>query len=98
MKTVTPLTAKVWLSPTSGRRYLTKRSAVLAEAKALIKKKYPTERSHTDSFGRIEDPGWHWTNKPRSDVLLRRMCRLVDKATNTMCVDTAIATSKEMGK
>jgi hypothetical protein len=77
---VRPLVATVWLAPTKGRRYLTKRAAIHAEARALIEAKHPTERSHTDNYGRIEDPGWHWTALPRADVLLRRVRRLVRNA------------------
>ena len=60
-----------------GRRFLTLRAAVHAEAAAIIKRKYPTERSYTAPDMSEHDPGFHWTELPRSDVLLRRMCRLV---------------------
>jgi len=77
---VGPLATTVWVAPTARRRYLTKRAAIHAEARALIQKRHPTERSHTDDFGRIEDPGWHWSALPRADVLFRRVCRIVGKA------------------
>ena len=79
-RSVGPLVTTVWVAPTARRRYLTKRAAIHAEARALIKKRHPTERSHADNFGRIEDPGWHWSTLPRADVLFRRVCRLVGKA------------------
>ena len=60
-----------------GRRWLTLETAVKAEAAAIIKRKHPTERSYTAPDMSEHDPGFHWTELPRSDVLLRRMCRLV---------------------
>ena len=61
------------------RRWLTLNAAVKAEAIKLIKKKYPTERAHYCD-GYVEEPGSHWHDLPRSDVLLRRMSRLVRAA------------------
>jgi hypothetical protein len=73
---ITIETAKVYRG--GGRRYLTLRSAVHAEAKKLIETKYPTERVVYGSHGEIEDPGWYWRDGlKRSDVLFRRVCRLV---------------------
>ena len=77
MSGVRPIDSTVWLAPTARRRYLTKRAAIHAEARALIQAKHPSERSHSDEFGRIEDPGFHWSSLPRANVLLRRVCRLV---------------------
>ena len=76
---VRPLAATVWVAPTARRRYLTKRGAVAAEARALIKKRHPTERAEYEQ-GHMIDSGWHWTSLPRADVLFRRVCRLVGKA------------------
>ena len=75
---VTPQTATVWLAPTAGRRYLTKRSAINAEARALILAKHPTEQAERDEIGQTY-PGWHWSNMPRAEVLLRRVKRLVER-------------------
>lgn len=61
------------------RRWLTLNAAVKAEAIKLIKKKYPTERPHYCD-GYVEEPGSHWSDLSRADVLLRRMCRLVRAA------------------
>lgn len=58
-----------------GRRWFTLRAAVKAEAIAIIKRRHPTEPDEPDVGG-----GWHWTNLPRADVLLRRMCRLTRAA------------------
>lgn len=51
--------ATVYLAPTAGRRYLTRKAAAAAEARALIRAKYPTER---DDAGYS---GWHWSNDDR---------------------------------
>jgi hypothetical protein len=55
-----------------GRRWLTLDTAVKSEAKAIIKRKHPTEPFDSETGG-----GFYWRELPRSDVLLRRMCRLV---------------------
>lgn len=39
----------VWYAPTRGRRYLSKKSAINAEAKAIIYKKYPPEPYEDDT-------------------------------------------------
>lgn len=73
---VTVETAKVYRG--GGRRYLTLRSAIQAEAKKIIEAKYPTERTSYGSHGEIEDPGWYWRDGlKRSDVLFRRLCRVI---------------------
>lgn len=58
------------------RRWLSLSAAVKAEAETIIKRKHPSERSDPECGG-----GFHWRELPRSDVLLRRMCRLVRAAT-----------------
>ena len=68
---------KVYRAPSAGRDYLTPYSAANKEAAALIKRKYPTERSVTDDFGRIEDPGWHFTSDPRLVRLHARLTLLL---------------------
>lgn len=75
---VTVETAKIYRG--GGRRYLTKKAAIKAEAIAIIKAKYPSERAYYGQGGYMEDPGFHWSGLPRADVLLRRMCRLVRTA------------------
>lgn len=74
----------VYRAPTAGRDYFTARAAAHNEASALIKKKYPSERSTTDDFGRIEDPGYHFTNDPR---LVRVHSRLVSMLLKQMRVN-----------
>lgn len=72
-------TRMVYRAPTAGRDYFTARAAAHNEASALLKKKYPSERSHNDDFGRIEDPGYHYTNEPRLVRVHARLSRLLLK-------------------
>lgn len=52
--------AVVYYAPTKGKRYLTKSAAIKAEARAIIKKHFPDENSHScDQWcGWCNDPGW----------------------------------------
>lgn len=54
--------AKVYFAPTARRRFLTKKAAVNAEARAIIKKHVPDEgKGHTctmEECGYCGDPGW----------------------------------------
>ena len=75
-------TRTVFLSTLKGRHYLTKSGAVKAEARALIEAKHPTERPEFDGNGYMTDQGWHWSMMDRSNVLLRRVCRLVRNGPN----------------
>ena len=79
MSAIKPMPAIVYHAPTARRRYLTKKSAVRAEARALISRKHPTEKGEYDDMGRLTYEGWHWTNLPRSDVLFRRVCKMVER-------------------
>lgn len=76
------VTRTVYRAPTKGRSYLTKRAAIRNEAAALIERKHPTERQYIEPDGYCSDPGWHWTALPRHEVLLRRVCRLIARATS----------------
>jgi hypothetical protein len=70
----------VYKSSFNGRRYLTKNSAVRAEAIGIILKKYPTESpQYAESYGMI-DGGWHWTELPNSKKMLRRLMRKIRKS------------------
>jgi hypothetical protein len=69
--TVTTEAATVYRG--GGRRWFSLKAAIKAEAVAIIKSKHPSEPSEPE----VSYAGWHWTMLPRSDVLLRRMCRLV---------------------
>ena len=59
-----------------GRRWFSLRAAVKAEAQTIIKAKHPSERPEYEN-GMCYYPGFHWRELPRSDVLLRRLCRLI---------------------
>lgn len=72
-------TRTVYRAPTARRDYFTPRAAAHNEAAAMLKKKYPSERSHSDDFGRIEDPGYHYTNDPRLVRVHARLTRLLLK-------------------
>lgn len=78
-KAIRAETATVYFAPTANRRYITKRAAVRAEARALLTLKYPPEPAEYDESGRCTYAGWSWQDEPRSDELLRRVCRLVVK-------------------
>lgn len=69
----------VYRSPAAGRSYLTARAAFAAEARAVIRAKYPDEATEYDQ-GHVTYPGSTWRDLPRSDVLYRRMSRLVRTA------------------
>jgi len=71
---VTAETATVYRA--AGRRYVTLRGAVYAAAVARIKAKYPSEQAEYEN-GMQYYPGFHWSELPRSKVLLRRVCRLI---------------------
>lgn len=74
----------VYRSTARGRSFLTKRAAIRAEADALIRKKYPTEK-HEQENGYTTSPGWHWHELPRSEVLLRRLMRKLEIALSRAC-------------
>lgn len=65
-------TQTVYFAPTARRTYITKKGAAAAEARARIKKKYPTERDDPECGG-----GWHWTSLPNAEKLLKRYARLI---------------------
>lgn len=77
-------TRTVYVARTKGRAYLTKSAAINAEARALIAKKHPSERSEYDDMGRCTYGGFHWSSLPRSDVLFRRVRRLVARSGQQM--------------
>lgn len=70
--------AEVYFSPSAGRRYLTKRAAIQAEARAIILAKYPKERADYED-GRMTYPGWSLkTDEPeRYEKLLKRIARIL---------------------
>lgn len=64
-------TRTAYRAPAAGRDYLTKRAAIHAEARALIKRKHPTVN------GDDSDGPEHWTEIQRANVLWRRVVRMV---------------------
>jgi hypothetical protein len=70
---ITIETATVFNACTRGRRFLTLAGAVDAEARMLLQNKHPAIKYDHETG----DPGFHWTELKRSDVLLRRVRRLV---------------------
>lgn len=77
-RTIEARTRVVFYAPTARRHYMSKAAAVKAEARALIKQRYPTEAAERDHIGQTY-PGFHWMDMPRSDVLYRRVCRVVSR-------------------
>lgn len=63
----------VYKSTAANKTFVTIRAAIHAEARALIKAKHPTEKGDAS----IGDYGFHWRELDRSDVLLRRLIRLI---------------------
>lgn len=76
---VEAITRTVYRSPRAGRCYMTKRAAFQAEARAIIKAKYPDEKAEYED-GRMCYPGSHWSDLPNSDKLYRRVTRMVRTA------------------
>ncbi|MFJ3047024.1 hypothetical protein ACIPEN_14430 [Herbaspirillum chlorophenolicum] len=76
---ITEATRKVYFSSVKGRHYMSKVSAIRAEAHALLEMRFPTEQIEYTN-GMISYPGFHWTSLPRHEVLLRRVVRLVKRA------------------
>lgn len=69
----------VFYAPTARRHYQTRKAAVMAEARALVKRHYPSQREHHDDMGRLEDPGFHWLDEPQAVRLHARLVRIIDR-------------------
>lgn len=69
--------ALVYFAPTKGRRYLTKRAAANAEARAMLESKYASEEAEFDDEGRMTYPGFHWSNEDRLKRVHERLTRLI---------------------
>lgn len=73
---IQPVTVTVYLAPTKGRRYLSKRSAVRAEARALLDRKYPAENGdESDGFSH-----WHWSSDEQLQRVYSRLVRFISRA------------------
>lgn len=76
------LTRPVFRAPTKGRCYFTARAAAYAEARALLARKYPTERAYFED-GYPVDPGWHWSPDERLQSVYKRLARRLLRALKT---------------
>ena len=73
--------ATVWYSPSRGKRYLTKRAAISAEATALIYKRHPIEPPEHGGFpGCYSGYDIKYDEPYRYSILHRRVKRLISKS------------------
>lgn len=68
----------VFLAPTAKRSYFTRKAAADAEARALIRSKYPTERQES-VMGLVTFKGWHWSEDERLVRLHRRLAKRIGR-------------------
>ena len=69
----------------NGRRYFTKNAAIRAEAIAIIKRKYPTEKGEfIEGYGYV-DNGFHWSQLPNSSKLLKRLMKKIKQSVSVQC-------------
>lgn len=80
MGSIVQLSRPVFRAPTKGRCYLTARAAADAEARAMLAKKYPTEKAHYERDGYMSDPGYHWSSDERLVKVHKRLTRLLLRA------------------
>jgi len=67
---------EVFYAPTANRTFITKRGAANAEARAKIRKKYPTEPFEADTGA-----GFHWrADLPNAERILKRLSDLIFRA------------------
>jgi hypothetical protein len=66
----------VYFAPTKGRHYLTARGAAVAEANALLAKKYPTEKPEYEN-GMCYYDGYHWSSEERLLKVHKRVMRIL---------------------
>lgn len=64
----------VFYAPTANRSFFTAASAASREAAAMIARKYPSERTEHDDFGRVTYGGWNWHEE-------ERLCRVHTRLT-----------------
>ena len=67
--------AKVYYSPRKRKRYFSLDAACNGEARAIIEAKHPTEE-----FDPEDGYGFHWRELERSDVMYRRLARLIKRS------------------
>lgn len=68
-----------YLAPTARRRYLTKNAAANAEARAMVREKYPTEPAEYEG-GYCVFGGWHWSSDDRLVRVQKRLFRFIRRA------------------
>lgn len=61
-----------YYAPTRRKRYFTAIAAAKNEAKAMLRRKYPTEEAGTNEFGYPDGSGYHWSDD-------ERLCRVFDR-------------------
>lgn len=85
----------VYRSTRYGRRFLTLDAAIAAEAREVIRQRHPTEPVEPD----VGYPGFHWRELSRSDVLYRRVRRLILSAWKTWYAEQrrSYATANPLG-
>lgn len=66
----------VFRSPSSGRTFLTAKSAARSEAAALLKRKYPTEKAEYED-GFCYYPGFYWAEDERLRRVHDRLVRMI---------------------
>lgn len=64
MPRIRPVNRTVYFAPTARRHFMTKKAAAMAEARALLTRKYPTE--HEEHYGdAVMNRVWHWSDDDR---------------------------------
>lgn len=76
MANVKKLDAVVYLAPTAGRRFFTARGAAMAEAGAMVRAKYPSEKAEYEN-GYQTYPGYHWSQSDELVKLHARLARMI---------------------
>lgn len=66
----------VYYAPSARRRYLSARAAAVAEARARIRAKYPSEPCERDEIG-ITYSGWDFTEDERLVKVHARLSRML---------------------
>ncbi|EMV1293418.1 TPA: hypothetical protein NH745_005612 [Pseudomonas aeruginosa] len=68
--------ATVYFAPTARKRYFSARSAAVAEARAKLRHKYPSERAEYED-GRMIYPGWTWEEDEHLTKVHARLCGMI---------------------
>ena len=72
-------TRTVFYAPTKGKRFMTLKGAAMAEAGALIARKYPTESPEYHE-GRMTYSGFHYTTDERLVRVRQRLAKRIERA------------------